>query len=247
MKNYKLIFGIHALLEALESQAELDKILIRRGLRSEDVTQIIEGAKRRGIPVQQVPEEKLNRLTHGNHQGVVAFLAHIEYTDLEQLLPLIYEEGRMPFIMVLDGLTDVRNFGAIARTAECAGVDAIVIPDRGSVTVTGDAIKTSSGALLRIPVCRVPSIAQTLRYLQASGLHVAVASEKAELTYYNAKLTPPLAIVMGSEEVGPSPETIRLADELVRIPQQGSIGSLNVSVAAGILMYEVLRHQRTDI
>lgn len=246
MKQNKLIYGTHSLLEALDAGKDIDKIFIRRGLKTEETQRIMSLARERIIPVQQVPVEKLDRLTQKNHQGVVAFLAEIEYTQLEQLIPMIYEEGRMPFFVVLDGITDVRNFGAIARTAECAGVDAIIIPDRGSVSVTGDAIKTSAGALHRLPVCRVDSLSRAIRLLQENGIKVVTASEKAAKVYTDEALVPPLAIVMGSEEFGPSDDTIRLSDTLTRIPQVGAIGSLNVSVAAGIMIYEVLRQSAVE-
>ncbi len=243
IKNNKLIFGIHAIKEALDAGKELDKIFVRRALKNDEVQAIIQIARERIIPLQIVPEEKLNRICRQNHQGVVAFISQIEYTQLDQLLPTIYENGEMPFLIILDGLTDVRNFGAIARTAECVGADAIIIPDRGSVSVTGDAIKTSAGALLRIPVCRVSSIPDTVTMLQNYGIKVAVASEKATSLYTEAKLDEPLAIVMGSEEKGASDETLIKSDEMLAIPQRGEINSLNVSVAAGILMYEVLRQR----
>lgn len=243
MKSNRLIFGIHPLVEALESGKNVDKILIKRGLKSEDTQRIVSLAQDLMIPIQIVPIEKIDRIAQRNHQGVVAFLAEIEYTSLEQLIPMIYEEGRTPFFVLLDGITDVRNFGAIARTAECAGVDAIIIPDRRSVTVTGDAIKTSAGALLRIPVCRVSSIPNTILALREYGVKVITASEKADQIYTNTTLTPPIAIVMGNEEFGPSNETLRLSDKIVRIPHVGRIGSLNVSVAAGILIYEALRQE----
>ncbi len=243
IKQNKLIFGIHTIKEALDAGKELDKVFVRRGLKNEDVQTIIQQAKERIIPIQIVPEEKLNRICRQNHQGVVAFLSQIEYTQIEQLLPTIYENGETPFLIILDGLTDVRNFGAIARTAECVGADAIIIPDKGSVSVTGDAIKTSAGALLRIPVCRVSSIPETVTMLQNYGIKVAVASEKASALYTEAKLDEPLALVMGSEEKGASNETLVRADEMLAIPQRGEINSLNVSVAAGILMYEVLRQR----
>lgn len=246
MKQNKLIFGTHSLLEALDAGREIDKIFMRRGLRTDETQRITALARERIIPVQMVPEEKLNRLTMRNHQGVVAFLAEIEYTQLEQLIPQIYEEGRAPFFVLLDGVTDVRNFGAIARTAECAGADAIIIPERGSVSVTGDAVKTSAGALLRIPVCRVSSIPSAVRTLQSNGIKVVAASEKARTLYTTEPLSKPLGLVMGSEEDGISDETLRLSDSIVRIPQAGAIGSLNVSVAAGILLYEVVRQESLE-
>lgn len=239
-----MIYGIHPIIEALTAGKEFDKIFIKRGLRSEDVGKIIAQAKERLIPVMMVPEEKLNRMTGKNHQGIVAFLSDIEYAHLDMLIPSLFEQGIMPFVVMLDGLTDVRNFGAIARTAECAGAHAIVIPERGSVSVTADAIKTSAGALARIPVCRVSTIASSISLLRESGVKVVTASEKASTIYTDESLTTPIALVMGAEDVGPSDQTLRMSDSIVAIPQEGSIGSLNVSVAAGILIYEVLRQER---
>jgi len=241
MGKPNLIFGMHPLLEALEAGREIDKILLKRGLRSEEVSRITALARERTIPLQIVPEERLTRLTRKQHQGVIAFISEIEYTPLETLIPMLYEAGRSPFVLLLDGLTDVRNFGAIARTAECAGVDALIIPERGSVTVTADAIKTSAGALHRLPVCRVSSIMSTVSLLQASGLKIVAASEKARDVYTETELRLPLGLVLGAEDEGVSEEVLRRADHIVRIPQVGAIGSLNVSVAAGILIYEIVR------
>ena len=241
MGKPNLIFGMHPLLEALEAGREIDKILLKRGLRSEEVSRITALARERTIPLQIVPEERLTRLTRKQHQGVIAFISEIEYTPLETLIPMLYEAGRSPFVLLLDGLTDVRNFGAIARTAECAGVDALIIPERGSVTVTADAIKTSVGALHRLPVCRVSSIMSAVSLLQASGLKIVAASEKARDVYTETELRLPLGLVLGAEDEGVSEEVLRRADHIVRIPQVGAIGSLNVSVAAGILIYEIVR------
>ncbi len=241
MGKPNLIFGMHPLLEALEAGREIDKILLKRGLRSEEVSRITALARERTIPLQIVPEERLTRLTRKQHQGVIAFISEIEYTPLETLIPMLYEAGRSPFVLLLDGLTDVRNFGAIARTAECAGVDALIIPERGSVTVTADAIKTSAGALHRLPVCRVSSIMSAVSLLQASGLKIVAASEKARDVYTEMELRLPLGLVLGAEDEGVSEEVLRRADHIVRIPQVGAIGSLNVSVAAGILIYEIVR------
>ena len=241
MGKPNLIFGMHPLLEALEAGREIDKILLKRGLRSEEVSRITALARERTIPLQIVPEERLTRLTRKQHPGVIAFISEIEYTPLETLIPMLYEAGRSPFVLLLDGLTDVRNFGAIARTAECAGVDALIIPERGSVTVTADAIKTSAGALHRLPVCRVSSIMSAVSLLQASGLKIVAASEKARDVYTETELRLPLGLVLGAEDEGVSEEVLRRADHIVRIPQVGAIGSLNVSVAAGILIYEIVR------
>ena len=241
MGKNNLIFGIHPLIEALEAGREIDKILLKRGLRSSEVSHIMDVAKERMIPVQIVPEERLTRLTRKQHQGVIAFISEIEYTQLDQLIPMLYEEGRSPFVVLLDGLTDVRNFGAIARTAECAGVDAIIIPERGSVSVTADAIKTSAGALHRIPVCRVSSIQAAVTLLQENGIQIVAASEKAADIYTESELSLPLGLVLGAEDHGVSQDVLCRADKIVRIPQVGAIGSLNVSVAGGILIYEVVR------
>ena len=241
MAKSNMIFGIHPLLEALEAGREIDKVMMRRGLRTEESARILALSRERSVPVQFVPEERLGRLTQRQHQGVIAFISEIEYTPLEELVARVYEEGRAPFIVLLDGLTDVRNFGAIARTAECAGVDALVIPERGSVSVTADAVKTSAGALHRIPVCRVSSIAAAVGLLQSSGVRVVAASEKAEERYTETALQLPLGLVMGAEDHGVSTDVLRMADSITRIPQVGAIGSLNVSVAAGILIYEAVR------
>ena len=241
MGKNNLIFGIHPLIEALEAGREIDKILLKRGLRSSEVSHIMDVAKERTIPVQIVPEERLTRLTRKQHQGVIAFISEIEYTQLDQLIPMLYEEGRSPFVVLLDGLTDVRNFGAIARTAECAGVDAIIIPERGSVSVTADAVKTSAGALHRISVCRVSSIQAAVTLLQENGIQIVAASEKAADIYTESELSLPLGLVLGAEAHGVSQDVLRRADKIVRIPQVGAIGSLNVSVAGGILIYEVVR------
>nr|WP_314649473.1 23S rRNA (guanosine(2251)-2'-O)-methyltransferase RlmB [uncultured Porphyromonas sp.] len=244
MAKNNMIFGIHPLLEALEAGREIDKVMMRRGLRTEESARILALARERSVPVQFVPEERLGRLTQRQHQGVIAFISEIEYTPLEELVARVYEEGRAPFIVLLDGLTDVRNFGAIARTAECAGVDALVIPERGSVSVTADAVKTSAGALHRIPVCRVSSIAAAVGLLQSSGVRVVAASEKAEERYTETSLQLPLGLVMGAEDHGVSTDVLRMADSITRIPQVGAIGSLNVSVAAGILIYEAVRQEQ---
>ena len=187
--------------------------------------------------------EENNRITRKNHQGVIAFISPVSYLRLENIVPTLYEEGKIPFIVLLDGLTDVRNFGAIARTCECAGVDAIVIPERGSVSVTPDAVKTSAGALLHLPVCRERSIPEALHYLQGCGVKIVAASEKASELYTAPDYTVPVAVVMGAEDVGLSPQTLRYCETRVALPQRGQIGSLNVSVAAGVMIYEVVRQR----
>ena len=238
-----MIFGVRAVIEAVEAGKQIDKILIRRGIQSELSRELFAAIKGLNIFVQYVPAERLNRITRKNHQGVIAFVAAVDYQPLEMLVPLLYEAGKVPFLVLLDGLTDVRNFGAIARTCECAGVDAVVIPARGSVSVTADAVKTSAGALLHLPVCRERSIAEALHYLHNSGVKIVAASEKAQELYTAPDYTGPVAVVMGAEDVGLSPQTLRYCDTQVALPQVGRIGSLNVSVAAGVMIYEVVRQR----
>lgn len=239
--NY--IFGIRAILEAIEAGRDIDKVLIRTDLNGDLAQELLRAVKQNNILFQRVPVEKLNRITQKNHQGAIATLSPVAYHSLANLLPSLYEEGKMPFIMVLDGLTDTRNFGAIARTASCAGVDAIVIPERNSVSVTPDAVKTSAGALMSIPVCREKNILQAVRELQSNGVKVIGASEKASANYTLVEMNVPVAIVMGAEDTGISNDVLRQCDELAAIPIFGPIGSLNVSVAAGLMMYEAVRQR----
>lgn len=243
MKENEMVFGIRAVIEAVQADKDIDKILIRRDLQGELAKELFEVLRGRLIQVQRVPQERLDRYTRKNHQGVIAFMSAVAYQKLEDIIPFVYEQGRDPFIVLLDGVTDVRNFGAIARTCECAGVDAIVIPSKGSVSVNADAIKTSAGALHVLPVCKENSINQAIRFLQQSGVKVYAASEKAESNYTGIAYDGPTAIVMGAEDTGVSYENLRICDAMVKIPQFGTIGSLNVSVASSILIYEVVRQR----
>lgn len=238
-----MIFGVRAVIEAIQSGKEVDKILIRRDMTNDLSRELFNAIGERAVPVQKVPVEKLNKITMKNHQGVIAFISPVAYQHIEDIIPTIYEEGRMPLIVVLDGITDVRNFGAIARTCECAGVDAIVVPMKGGAALNADAVKTSAGALMSIPVCREFNLTNALKYLASSGIKLVAATEKGNVNYTEAEMTGPLAIVMGSEEDGVAPENLRLCEELVTIPMAGSIASLNVSVAAGILVYEAVRQR----
>lgn len=238
-----MIFGIRAVIEAVEAGKDIDKVLVKRELSGELFMELQEQLRRYEIPMQKVPVERIERITRKNHQGVIAFTSAVTYQKLENIVPLLYEEGKIPFILVLDGLTDVRNFGAIARTCEVAGVDAIVIPARGSVSVNADAIKTSAGALHSLPVCRENSLKEAIVFLKNSGIKVVAATEKAASFHTETDLSVPVAIVMGAEDTGVASEHLRICDELVRIPQFGTIQSLNVSVAAGVLIYEVVRQR----
>lgn len=243
MEKSDYIFGIRAVMEAIEAGKDIDKVFVKSDLQGDLSKELFDLMRRYHIVAQKVPVERINRITRKNHQGVLAMLSPVTYHRLDHLVPRLYEEGVLPFIVVLDGITDVRNFGAIARTCECAGVDAIVIPERGSVSVGGDAVKTSAGALMNIPVCRERTTAGAVRTLLDSGFTVVGVSEKADINYTTADYTGPVALVMGAEDVGISPEVFRLCNTFVSIPMFGKIGSLNVSVAAGVMIYEVVRQR----
>ncbi len=239
------IFGIRAVIEAIESGKSIDKVLVKKDLSGDLARELFEVIKRHGILMQRVPQERLNRITMKNHQGAVALISPIVYHKLDNLVPQLYEDGANPFFLLLDGLTDTRNFGAIGRTADCAGVQGIVIPERNSVSVTPDAIKTSAGGLFYVPVCRERDILTAVRYLRDCGIKVVAATEKGARNYTDIDFTAPVAIVMGSEDTGITDEVLRNCDELAAVPMLGNIGSLNVSVAAGVMIYEVVR-QRMD-
>ena len=237
-----IIFGIRPVAEAIEAGKQIEKLYIRKGAEGQLMSELRDLCFRHKVRVQEVPVEKLNRLTRGNHQGVVAQISAIEYVGLADILERVPED-ETPLVVIFDGVTDVRNFGAIARTCECAGVDAIVIPAKGSVSVNADAIKTSAGALHVLPVCKEKSINQAIRFLQQSGVKVYAASEKAAENYTHIAYDGPTAIVMGAEDTGVSYENLRICDAMIKIPQFGTIGSLNVSVASSILIYEVVRQR----
>ncbi len=244
MKESEMIFGTRAVIEAIQAGKEVDKILMKRDLQGDLSRELFQIVRNTNIPLQRVPQEKLDRLTRKNHQGVIAFISAVTYQKLEDIVPFLYEEGKNPFIVLLDGVTDVRNFGAIARTCECAGVDAIVIPSRNSVSVNADAVKTSAGALHTLPVCKETSITEAIKFLKNCGYKVVAATEKAENDYTVVDYTTPVALVMGGEDMGISADNLRICDEMVAIPVLGTIASLNVSAAAAVLMYEVVRQRK---
>lgn len=243
MEKNDYIFGIRAVIEAVEAGRSIDKVLVRRDLGGDLGRELMDKLREYGVVVQKVPQEKLNRITMKNHQGAIALLSPIDYSRLEHLVPLFYEEGRNPLVVVLDGITDTRNFGAIGRTAACAGVDAIVIPERNSVSVTPDAVKTSAGGLFHVPVCREKDTLSAVRFLKDNGYRIVGATEKGAAPYTDADYRVPVAIVMGSEDTGISDGVLRICDDLAAIPIVGKIESLNVSVAAGIMIYEALRQR----
>ncbi|GAF03185.1 23S rRNA (guanosine(2251)-2'-O)-methyltransferase RlmB [Saccharicrinis fermentans] len=237
------LFGIRSVIEAIRSGKEIEKVLVKKGLQGELYEELIDTMKEAKIAWQTVPVERINRATRKNHQGVIAFVSAITYHDLENTLIGLFEEGKNPLVLVLDGITDIRNMGAIARSAECAGVNAIVIPEKGGAPINADAVKTSAGALLNIPVSRVKNLYKSLEYLQNSGLKLVAATEKASENYTKVDFSGPTAIVMGAEDKGVSSQILKICDAAAKIPIVGTIGSLNVSVAAGILVYEAVRQR----
>lgn len=238
------IYGIRAVIEAAEAGKEFDKVLISNTLQSTLAPELMTALKSRGILIQKVPVERIDRITRRNHQGVLAILSAVSYCSLATLVPTLFEEGKTPLIVMLDGVTDVRNFGAIARTCECAGVDAMVIARRGGASVTADAMKTSAGALAYLPICRENSIINAVKFLRDCGFQIVAATEKSDIPYTRADFTLPTAIVMGAEDTGISEDVLRFSTARVAIPERGHISSLNVSVAAGVMIYEAVR-QRT--
>ncbi len=242
-KNQDLVFGTRAIMEAIRAGKEIDKLFLQKGLSNELIKELSQLAISYGIPFTKVPVEKLNRLTRKTHQGAVCFLSSIHYASLDNIIGETYNKGKVPLVLILDRVTDVRNFGAISRTAECAQVDAIVIPTRGGAAINSDAMKTSAGALNFIPVCREANLKKTIQYLKDSGLQVIACTEKTEEILYSSDFTAPTAILMGSEEDGISPEYLKLCDRRAKIPIYGKIESLNVSVSAAVILYEALRQR----
>lgn len=242
----QVVFGIRAVIEAIESGKQVDKVLMKKDLGGELARELLSVTREYNVPVQRVPVERINKVTRKNHQGVIAFMAAVDYYHVDDIVPALYDEGINPLVVVLDGVTDVRNFGAIARTCECAGVNCIVIPERNSVSVNADAVKTSAGALNYLPVCRECNLVKAVQYLRDSGFKVMGASEKTDLNYTKVDFTGPVAIVLGAEDTGISTDVLKLCDTLVAIPEFGQINSLNVSVAGGIMIYEVVRQRLND-
>ena len=236
-----LIFGVHAVIEAIKAKRTINKIMIQRGMDKALFKELKEALANKKYTLQFVPPQKINRLTTKNHQGVVAFISPVEYQDLNRIVADVFERGDSPNILVLDRITDVRNFGAIARTAECSGVHAIVVPDRNSALITSDAIKTSSGALHKIPVCKTKDLPETVAYLKTTGLRVVACTEKTNDFVFDVNLSGPTAIIVGSEEDGISKELLSLAHQRAKIPLLGTVGSYNVGIATGVVLYEKMR------
>lgn len=241
--NQDTIYGTRPVIEAIKAGKEIEKVLIQKGMKSENFSEMMGILKQVAVPYQFVPQEKLNRVTRKNHQGVIAFISPVSFYNIEDILPQVYEDGRVPFILLMDRITDVRNFGAMLRTAEGAGVDAVVFPSRNSAQLNSGTVKSSAGAIYKIPLCRSDNLKDTIAFLKNSGLQVISASETGEKNYFLEDLKMPLALILGSEGEGVSEEYLKLSDKMVSIPMMGGIESLNVSVAAGVLMYEVVRQR----
>ncbi len=241
MENY--LFGIRPLEEFLESGKRPEKVYLQKGLRGNNFQRLFSLIRKEGIPFQYVPAERLEKYTGKNHQGVVAIVPVIEYQLLETVLPSVYDSGETPLLVILDGVTDVRNMGAIARTAECAGAHALILPEKGGAAVNADAIKASAGALSRLPVCRSSRLIETIVFLKECGISVVVFDDNGEDSLYQTSLNSPLAVVMGAEDRGVSRQISRLADHTAFIPMKGDIASLNVSVATGVVLFEAQRQR----
>lgn len=244
MQKTTQIYGIRSVIEAINSNEPIDKIFIQKGLHGELSKELESLVRKKGISASYVPLEKINRLTQNNHQGVVATISPIEFHEFEKLVEQVMATKEQPLFLLLDQLSDVRNFGAIIRTAECTGVDGIIIQKKGAAPVTGDTIKTSAGAAFKVPIAKVDHIKDAIFYLQASGVSVVAATEKTTTDLYDIPLNLPVAIVMGSEDAGISPSLLKAADHTAKLPLLGDIDSLNVSVACGVFLYEVVRQRR---
>jgi 23S rRNA (guanosine2251-2'-O)-methyltransferase len=243
MQKTDMIYGTRAVLEAIRAGKQIEKIMIQSGLNNDLIKELISVAKSNKVPYTFVPAEKLKRVSTKNHQGVICILSAVSYSSVDNLIDKAFSDGREPFFLILDRITDVRNFGAIARTAECAGIDGIIIGEKGNAPISSDAMKTSAGALNHLPVSREKDLKKTLKLLRDSGIKVIACTEKAKKTIYEIEISGPVALIVGSEEDGISDELLRDADELAMIPMRGKIGSLNVSVAAGVAVYEVVRNR----
>ncbi len=243
MEKENQIFGIRAIIEAINAKKEVDKVFIQKDAHGDLMNELMKTMKKNNINFSYVPVEKLNKLSHNNHQGAVATIAPISFHTLENLVESLLEKEKKPLLLILDQLSDARNFGAIIRTAECTGVDGIIIQKQGSAPVNGDTVKTSAGAVFNIPICKVDHIKDAVFYLQGSGIKTVAATEKTDNNIYDINFNEPVAIIMGSEDRGVNPSVLKIIDEKAKLPMFGTIESLNVSVACGAFLYEAVRQR----
>ena len=244
MKKETLLFGIYPVIEALKAKQTIDKAYVQKGLQSPKIDAIVADLEALNTTISYVPLEKMEKLCRSNHQGIILISSPIEFVALETMVEAVLESKKTPLFLILDQISDVRNFGAILRTAECTGVDGVIIQKKGGAPVSGDTVKTSAGAIFNIPICKVDHIKDAIYYLQGSGITTIAATEKTQDTIYNLELNEPMAIVMGSEGLGVSKSVLSIVDKKASLPLLGVINSLNVSVACGAFLYETIR-QRT--
>ena len=243
MKNNDIVFGTRPVLEAINSGKTLEKLFIQKNLKKEILEKIKSKLSNKKINISYVPKEKLNRITKKNHQGIICYISPISYQPIEEIIQRVFEKGKDPFVIILDRITDTRNFGAISRVADASGVDAIIIPEKESAIITSDSIKTSAGAINYIPICKVKSLRSTANFLKESGLKLVSCTEKGDKKFYDADLTLPCCIILGSEKDGISNSLIDISDERLNIPMKGNVESLNVSSSASVILFEVVRQR----
>ncbi|MBT8281275.1 MAG: 23S rRNA (guanosine(2251)-2'-O)-methyltransferase RlmB [Muriicola sp.] len=243
MSKNTQIYGIRAVIEAIQANEPIDKVYIQKGLKGSLSKELENLVRKAGIPASFVPLEKINKLSQNNHQGVVATISPISFETMQSLVDQVLSSKENPLFLLLDGISDVRNLGAIIRTAECSGVDGIIIPKKGSAPITGDTVKTSAGAVFNIPIAKTDHIKDAVFYLKASGVSVVAATEKTNRVLYDLDLKGPIAVIMGAEDTGISPSILKESDHVAKLPLLGDIGSLNVSVACGIFLFEVVRQR----
>lgn len=243
MSTQQRIFGIHPVREAIEAEKDIDKIYIQQGIENPIITNILKKLEGTPTQIQEVPIEKLNRLTKGNHQGIVAEISPIRIREFEEVVEEVLANKSNPIFLVLDQISDVRNFGAIIRAAECTGVDAIIVQKKGGAPISADTVKTSAGAIFNVPICKVDHIKDAVFYFKASGVYTIAASGKGETTIYETDTKKPIALIMGSEGRGVSHSVLKEVDTSASLPLLGQINSLNVSVACGAILYEIVRQR----
>ncbi len=243
MEKEKLIYGIRAIIEAIQNKITIDKVYIQKDAQSDLMKELFTVLKKNNINFSYVPSEKLYKLTPNNHQGAVATIAPISFVAIENLIEQAFDINAKPLFLILDQISDARNFGAIIRTAECCGVSGIIIGANGAAPVNGDTVKTSAGAVFNVPICKIEHIKDAIYHLQSSDIQIVAATEKTEHTIYDINFKKPTALIMGSEDKGVNPSVLKIVDYKAKLPMLGNISSLNVSVACGAILYEAIRQK----